>query len=110
METRRYSDQAVVITGAGSGLGSAMADKFACEGAKLALLDIDGERAEANAAKLRARGVQAFGARVDVADKASVEAAAAMVKDGYGACHVLCANVGVQQFGAIDALTDHDWQ
>jgi NAD(P)-dependent dehydrogenase (short-subunit alcohol dehydrogenase family) len=110
MGMERYSDKTVVITGAGSGLGAAMAEQFANEGAKLALLDIDVTRAKENAEQFLARGVEAFGVRVDVADKASVEVAAAMVKERYGTCHALCANVGVQQFGAIDTLTDQDWQ
>jgi NAD(P)-dependent dehydrogenase (short-subunit alcohol dehydrogenase family) len=110
LETGRYAGKAVAITGAGSGLGAAMARKFADEGARLALLDIDGARAEENAAELRARGVEAFGVQADVADRVSVEAAGAVFHDRYGACHALCANVGVQQFGAIDALTDQDWQ
>jgi NAD(P)-dependent dehydrogenase (short-subunit alcohol dehydrogenase family) len=104
-----YSGRTAVVTGAGSGLGAAMADLFANEGAGIALLDIDGERAEAKAAELRGRGTRAFAMRVDVADKASVEAAAAAVQERFGAAHVLCANVGVQQFGAVDRLTDADW-
>lgn len=104
-----YSGQTAVITGAGSGLGAAMADLFASEGANLALLDIDGERAEAKAEELRGRGTNAIAMRVDVADMASVHAAAETVREKFGSCHVLCANVGVQQFGAIDKLTDHDW-
>jgi NAD(P)-dependent dehydrogenase (short-subunit alcohol dehydrogenase family) len=110
MGRRRYSDKVVVITGAASGLGAAMAERFAGEGAKLALLDIDGAGAEATAARFRAQKIEAVAARVDVADKVSVEAAAAKVKSAYGCCHVLCANVGVQQFGAIEALSDQDWQ
>lgn len=105
-----YSGKAIAITGAGSGLGAAMAEKFAEQGARLALLDIDGEKAKANAEQFVARGFEAIGLQVDVADKKSVEAAAALFKDRYGACHGLCANVGVQQFGAIDALTEQDWQ
>ena len=105
-----YTGKAVAITGAGSGLGAAMAEHFAAAGARLALLDIDGERAEAKAAQLRARGIEAFGAQVDVADKASLAAAAALFSERYGACHALCANVGVQQFGAIDRLSEQDWQ
>jgi len=104
-----YAGRVAVVTGGGSGLGSAMADLFAAEGAKVALLDIDGERAEAKAAELRAKGTDAFAMRVDVASKAQVQAAADAVKERFGAVHVLCANVGVQQFGAIDRLTDHDW-
>ncbi|MFT3965616.1 MAG: SDR family oxidoreductase [Sphingobium sp.] len=106
----RYCGKAVAITGAGSGLGAAMAERFAREGARLALLDIDGERADANAAGLRERGIDAFGARVDVADRSSVEEAASLFRNRHGACHALCANVGVQQFGAIETLTEQDWQ
>ena len=104
-----YSGRTVVITGAGSGLGAAMADLFAGAGARLALLDIDAARAEAKAAALRDAGSDAIALAVDVADKASVAAAAEIVRERFGAVHVLCANVGVQQFGAADALSDNDW-
>ena len=110
MNTLRYADKAVAITGAGSGLGAAIAERFGADGARLALLDIDGERAEAKTAELRARGIEAFGVEVDVADAASLSAAAAQVSDRYGSCHAVCANVGVQQFGSIDALTAEDWR
>jgi len=104
-----YQGKTAVITGGGSGLGAAMADVFAAEGANVALLDIDGASAEAKAAALRDRGVDAIAATVDVASPDSVHAAAAAVADRFGACDVLCANVGVQQFGAIDKLTGQDW-
>ena len=107
---KRFDGKAVAVTGAGSGLGAAMARQFAGEGARLALLDIDGESAEAQAAELRSLGHEAYGQRVDVADKASIQAAAKLFQQRYGDCHVTCANVGVQQFGAIEALTDNDWQ
>jgi NAD(P)-dependent dehydrogenase (short-subunit alcohol dehydrogenase family) len=109
MTMAEYKAKTVVITGAASGLGAAMADLFAAEGAKLCLLDIDAARVEAKAAELRARGVEAFGLQVDVAHNASVTNAAAAVERRYGDCDVLCANVGVQQFGAIDKLTSQDW-
>ncbi len=106
----RYAGKVVTITGGASGLGLAMAEKFAAEGAKLALLDIDGVRAEAVAAEFRTRGIAAISAAVDVADAMSVAAAADRVRAEYGGCDVLCANVGVQQFGAIENLTAQDWQ
>ena len=101
-----YAGKTAVITGAGSGLGAAMAGLFARAGARVALLDIDGDRAEAEAAALCAQGHDAFALRVDVADKSSVSAAADAVKARFGGCDVVCANVGVQQFGAIDKLTE----
>jgi len=99
-----------VVTGAGSGLGAAMAARFAAAGARVALLDIDGDRAEEQAAALRATGTDAFAMRVDVADRAALAAAADAVRARFGSCDVLCANVGVQQFGAIDKLSAQDWQ
>jgi NAD(P)-dependent dehydrogenase (short-subunit alcohol dehydrogenase family) len=105
----RYLGKTAVITGGGSGLGAAMADLFAGEGARVVLLDIDGARAEAKAAELRDKGVESFALAVDVANRDSLRAAGQAVDNRFGACDVLCANVGVQQFGAIDKLTDQDW-
>jgi NAD(P)-dependent dehydrogenase (short-subunit alcohol dehydrogenase family) len=104
-----YQNKTVVVTGAGSGLGAAMADVFANAGAQLALLDIDAARVEAKAAELRGRGVEAMAIAVDVADQVSLGAAAGSVQARFGRCEVLCANVGVQQFGAVDKLGDADW-
>lgn len=104
-----YAGKTAVITGAGSGLGAAMADRFAEAGAACVLCDIDGDRTEAKAQDLRERGHDAIAIRMDVADAESVTAAAEEVLKRHGAIHVLCANVGVQQFGAIDRLTEQDW-
>ena len=104
-----YTGKTAVITGAGSGLGAAMADLFALAGAAVVLLDLDGARAEQKAAELRAAGTTALALMVDVADKAALASTAARVTAEFGQIEVLCANVGVQQFGAIDSLTDQDW-
>jgi len=104
-----YQGKTAVITGGGSGLGAAMADLFAAEGANTVLLDIDGASAEAKAGELREKGIDAMAVAVDVASSDSVKSAADAVLERYGGCHVLCANVGVQQFGAIDKLTREDW-
>lgn len=110
MTAMEYAGRTAVVTGAGSGLGAAMADKFAAAGAQLVLLDIDAARVEAKAAELRAKGADAVSARVDVADPESLAAAARMARSTFGSCEVLCANVGVQQFGAVDRLTRQDWE
>jgi NAD(P)-dependent dehydrogenase (short-subunit alcohol dehydrogenase family) len=99
-----------VVTGAGSGFGAAMARALAAEGMNIAVLDIDGPNAEATARDLESNGTAALGLRVDVADRASIDAAAKEVAARFGGCHILCANVGVQQFGAVDRLTAEDWQ
>lgn len=109
MGVEDYSGRTAVVTGAGSGLGAAMADVFANAGARVVLLDIDAGRAEAKAAELRGRGVEALAMGVDVADAGSLAKAAEAVQAKFGSCEVLCANVGVQQFGACDKLTAQDW-
>jgi NAD(P)-dependent dehydrogenase (short-subunit alcohol dehydrogenase family) len=99
-----------VITGAGSGLGAAMAAAFAAEGMGIAALDINREAAESTATGLVVGGTDALGLAVDVADRSTLEAAATAVADRFATCNVLCANVGVQQFGALEMLTSDDWQ
>jgi NAD(P)-dependent dehydrogenase (short-subunit alcohol dehydrogenase family) len=103
-------DQIAVVTGGGSGLGAAMCRRFAEAGMAVAALDIDEEGAKATATALAsAFGVPTMSAQVDVGDARSLADAAANVEARLGGCDVLCANVGVQQFGAIDRLTDDDW-
>jgi len=100
-----------VVTGAGSGLGAALARALADAGANVALLDIDADAAATNAATIADEvGVTTTSARCDVGDTASVVTAAEHVRVTLGGCDILCSNVGVQQFGAIDKLTEQDWQ
>ncbi len=87
-----------------------MTERFAAAGMQVFALDIDGERAEATARNLRQQGAEAHAIQVDVADRVALMSAAERVESLAGACSVLCANVGVQQFGAIDALTENDWR
>jgi NAD(P)-dependent dehydrogenase (short-subunit alcohol dehydrogenase family) len=99
-----------VVTGAGSGLGAALARTLADAGANVALLDIDAGAAAANAATIASEvGVTTTSARCDVGDTASLVTAAEHVRVTLGGCDILCSNVGVQQFGAIDKLTEQDW-
>jgi NAD(P)-dependent dehydrogenase (short-subunit alcohol dehydrogenase family) len=99
-----------VVTGAGSGLGAAMGRRFAEAGLAVAALDIDEDAARATATALAEQHhVPTTAVRTDVGDAASIADAAAHVEATLGGCDVLCANVGVQQFGAIDRLTDDDW-
>jgi NAD(P)-dependent dehydrogenase (short-subunit alcohol dehydrogenase family) len=87
-----------------------MATRFAAQGMPIAVLDIDGEHAEQTAQRIRDEGGQALAYRVDVSDASALQAVAQEVENKFGHCSVLCANVGVQQFGAIERLTEKDWR
>ena len=105
-----FSGGVAVVTGGGSGLGAAMAARFAAQGLAIAILDIDADQAAAAAQALREGGHRALAFTCNVSDRAAVQAAADRIEAELGACSVLCANVGVQQFGAIDRLTVNDWR
>ena len=104
-------EKVVVVTGGASGLGAAMGHVFAAAGASIAVLDIaeEGARSTADAIAMR-HGVKTLAVRVNVGNAANLLVAAEKVASEFGGCDVLCANVGVQQFGSIDRLTDDDWR
>jgi NAD(P)-dependent dehydrogenase (short-subunit alcohol dehydrogenase family) len=100
-----------VITGGASGFGRALAEGCAAHGMNVVVLDLDGDRADTEAAaRAAAYGIEAFGLRVDVADGASVEVAAATVGGRFGKADLVMSNVGVQLFASIDRATDDEWR
>ena len=99
-----------VVTGGGSGIGQAMAELFAREGAVAIVADIDGDAAETVADGIRRQGGQAEAHRVDVSDASSVEALAKAVHGAHGAVDVLCNNAGVSTFNLIEDQTLDDWR
>ena len=100
-----------VITGGASGFGLALADRCADHGMDVALLDLDADRAGAEATSIaESQGVQAVGLGVDVSEAASVEAAAAAVEERFGQVDLVVSNVGVQLFGAVERFTDDEWK
>ena len=99
-----------VITGGASGIGLGLARRFAADGMKLVLVDIE-ERALANAAEaLQAEGAEVLAERVDVSDGGSMDALGRRVVDRFGTVHVVCNNAGVAASGPIWTLTEADWQ
>lgn len=99
-----------VVTGAGSGLGAALARRLAAAGMHIAVADIAEAAANETAARLRESGATASAFCVDMGDDDSIRALATGVERDLGPCQVLCSNVGVQQFGAVEELPRSDWE
>jgi NAD(P)-dependent dehydrogenase (short-subunit alcohol dehydrogenase family) len=105
------SGEVAVVTGGASGFGLALATRCAERDMKVALLDVDGDRAAGEAAAIAsAHGVETLGLAVNVADDAAVQAAARAVADRFGRADLVMSNVGVQLFGSVERLTDREWQ
>ncbi|TXL75915.1 SDR family oxidoreductase [Vineibacter terrae] len=103
------SGRVCVVTGAGGGIGSAIAASFAAAGAHVALLDKNTETCRQTADALAAKGSKAIALACDTADPASVEAAAAAVTTALGPCDVLANNAGFLSPGALASLPLEAW-
>lgn len=103
------SGKIAVVTGAASGIGAAMARRFAAEGMRVIVADIDDTGAERVAAELHQTGVDAIAVKVDVSSTESLNGLTVVAKD-FGGCHLLCANVGVQRIAHVNEHTAQDWQ
>ena len=106
---KNFDGKVVVITGAASGIGFALANKFAELGTKIVLADIE-EPALADAAKkLEAKGAQVITAVTDVSKAADVDALAKKTLDAFGAVHVLCNNAGIVRGGTSWQMPIEDY-
>ena len=84
-----------VVTGAASGIGYALAERFARAGLHVVLADIEQDALDAAEQKILAHGVKTLAVATDVSDEAAVQALAKAAFDRFGAVHVVCNNAGV---------------
>ena len=99
-----------LITGAASGIGKAIAELYAKQGAKVAICDINQQAADAAAAEIKAAGGAAIGIAMDVTDEAAVDAGTDQVVAAFGALDILVSNAGVQIINPIDQFAFADWK
>jgi len=110
----QFEGKVAVVTGAASGIGFAMAERFAQEGMHVVLADVEAPALEAAVTRLRQAEHDVLGVVTDVSKAESVEALAQRAFDTYGKVHVLCNNAGVAgtggSSGPVWEKTSRDWQ
>lgn len=99
-----------VITGAASGIGRGLAERFAAEGMKVVLADVEEAPLVELATALEAKGATVLAVKTDVSNAADVENLAAQTLETFGAVHILCNNAGVACSRPIWEHTVADWE
>lgn len=105
----KLNAKVVLITGAGSGLGRRSAQLFAAEGAKVAVVDIDADRASQTMKLVEQQGGDAIAITADVACKDRITAAVAETVDHYGKLDIAWANAGVVSRGGVPTVAGGDY-
>jgi NAD(P)-dependent dehydrogenase (short-subunit alcohol dehydrogenase family) len=107
---KNFRDRVAVVTGAASGIGLALAERFVAEGMKVVMADIEAGALATASDGLRRQGAAVLATRVDVSRPADVKRLADETYDAFGAAHVVCNNAGVAVIGAVHEHTLADWQ
>ena len=103
-------DQVALVTGGGRGIGRATALRLAHEGAEIAIIDVDGETAEATSREINALGRRAVFRIADVSDHASIGATVQELVQEFGRLDVLVNNAGVETRSPFLEITPTEWE
>ena len=106
----RLKDKVALITGAAGGLGKEIAIRYAEEGAKVCIADINLDAGQATADEIAAAGGTAMAVAMDVTDEDAVNAGVAATVDAWGGVDILISNAGIQIISPIVDLELKDWK
>jgi NAD(P)-dependent dehydrogenase (short-subunit alcohol dehydrogenase family) len=107
---KEFKDRVAVVTGGASGLGRAMALRFAREGMKIVLADVQADALNKTESELRAAGIAVLAVQTDVSKGGDVDALADKAFKAFGGVHILCNNAGVAPGGTIWEQSEKDWE
>ena len=102
-------DKVAIVTGAGQGIGAAIARAYAKEGAKVAVVDMNAKAADEIAAAIRQDGGEAKGFACNVAERASVDQMVADVTAAWGRVDILVNNAGITRTAMLHKMTPEQW-
>ena len=105
----RLAGKRALVTGGASGIGAATAERFAKEGAAVAIADLDSAGAGEHAAAIRAQGGKAVGLVADVGDEQSVAAMVDRAWEALGGVDVLVNNAAIPTIGTVETLAADEW-
>lgn len=103
------SGKTAIVTGGAQGIGEAIALKLASEGANIAVLDVNIEKANETAAKIKGMGVDAEAYKADVSSLAEVEGVVEKIVDRFKAVDILVNNAGITRDNLLIRMTEQEW-
>lgn len=107
---KELNGKVAVVTGAASGIGFAMTERFVAEGMQVVMADVEEEVLAASASQLESAGADVLGVLSDVSDASSVNDLAEQTLSAYGGVHVVCNNAGVGPGGLMLETTAEEWE
>lgn len=105
-----FKGKVAVVTGGASGIGRAMAEKFASNGMKLVLADIEQSALDKTAKEMRGKGAEVLPLKTNVANADEMESLLKNTLDAFGKVHIVCNNAGVASAGLCWERTLTDWE